>query len=55
MSEPQLNMSDSFSKGKFPKTFLMNVAKSHVSCIGNNRRLIVGKEVKTLIELSQIS
>ena len=35
-----------------------DVAKSHVACIGNNkvggRRLIVGKEVKTLIQLSEI-
>ena len=55
-----------FLKGKFPAapkwgvliSDVRDVAKSHVACIGNNkvggRRLIVGKEVKTLIQLSQI-
>ena len=55
-----------FLKGKFPAapkwgvliSDVKDVAKAHVACIGNNnvggRRLIVGKEVKTLIELSQI-
>ena len=55
-----------FLKGKFPAapkwgvliSDVRDVAKSHVACLGNNkvggRRLIVGKEVKTLIELSQI-
>ena len=55
-----------FLKGKFPAapkwgvliSDVQDVAKAHVACIGNNkvggRRLIVGKEVKTLIELSQI-
>ena len=37
---------------------MKDVAKAHVNCIGNNkvagRRLIIGKEVKTLIELSNI-
>ena len=55
-----------FLKGKFPAapkwgvliSDVKDVAKSHVACIGNQkvggRRLIVGKEVKKLIELSQI-
>ena len=55
-----------FLKGKFPAapkwgvliSDVKDVAKAHVACIGNDnvggRRLIVGKEVKTLIELSQI-
>jgi dihydroflavonol-4-reductase len=55
-----------FLKGKFPAapkwgvliSDVKDVAKSHVACIGNRkvggRRLIVGKEVKKLIELSQI-
>jgi len=55
-----------FMKGKFPAapkwgiliSDVKDVAKAHVACIGNNkvggRRLIVGKEVKKLIELSQI-
>ena len=55
-----------FLKGKFPAapkwgvliSDVRDVAKSHVACIGNDkvvgRRLIVGKEVKTLIQLSQI-
>ena len=55
-----------FLKGKFPAapkwgvliSDVRDVAKSHIACLGNNkvggRRLIVGKEVKTLIELSQI-
>ena len=55
-----------FLKGKFPAapkwgvliSDVKDVAKAHVACIDNNnvggRRLIVGKEVKTLIELSQI-
>ena len=55
-----------FLKGKFPAapkwgvliSDVKDIAKAHVACIGNNnvggRRLIVGKEVKTLIELSQI-
>ena len=55
-----------FLKGKFPAapkwgvliSDVLDVAKSHVACIGNDkvggRRLIVGKEVKTLIQLSQI-
>ena len=55
-----------FLKGKFPAapkwgvliSDVRDVAKSHVACIGNKkvggRRLIVGKEVKKLIELSQI-
>ena len=53
-------------KGKFPGapkfavliSDVKDIAKAHVSCIGNNkvggRRLIVGKEVKKLVELSQI-
>ena len=55
-----------FMKGKFPAapkwgiliSDVKDVAKAHVACIGNSkvggRRLIVGKEVKKLIELSQI-
>jgi len=55
-----------FLKGKFPAapkfgvliSDVKDVAKSHVACIGNEkvggRRLIVGKEVKKLIELSQL-
>ncbi len=55
-----------FLKGKFPAAPKFAVlisdvkddAKSHVACLGNEkvkgRRLIVGKEVKRLIELSQI-
>ena len=55
-----------FMKGKFPGapkfavliSDVKDVAKSHVACIGNNkvggRRLIVGKEVKKLVELSQL-
>jgi|TARA_B100002052_G_scaffold292026_1_gene312939 dihydroflavonol-4-reductase len=55
-----------FLKGKFPAapkfavliSDVKDVAKSHVACIGNKkvggRRLIVGKEVKKLVELSQI-
>ena len=55
-----------FLKGKFPAapkwgvliSDVKDIAKAHVACIGNakvgGRRLIVGKEVKKLIELSQI-
>ena len=55
-----------FLKGKFPAapkwgvliSDVKDVAKSHVACIGNRkvggRRLIVGKEIKKLIELSKI-
>ena len=55
-----------FMKGKFPgapkfAVFISDVkdiAKAHVACIGNNkvggRRLIVGKDVKRLVELSQL-
>ena len=55
-----------FLKGKFPGapkfavliSDVKDVAKAHVACIGNNkvggRRLIVGKEVKKLVELSQL-
>jgi dihydroflavonol-4-reductase len=55
-----------FMKGKFPAapkwgiliSDVKDVARAHVACIGNTkvggRRLIVGKEVKKLIELSQI-
>jgi nucleoside-diphosphate-sugar epimerase len=55
-----------FLKGKFPAapkfavliSDVMDVAKSHVACIDNKnvggRRLIVGKDVKKLVELSQI-
>jgi hypothetical protein len=52
--------------GKFPGapkfavliSDVKDIAKAHVACIGNKkvggRRLIVGKEVKRLIELSQL-
>ena len=55
-----------FMKGKFPATpkwgilisDVKDVSRAHIACIGNTkvggRRLIVGKEVKKLIELSQI-
>ncbi len=55
-----------FMAGKFPGapkfavliSDVKDVAKAHVACIGNNkvggRRLIVGKEVKKLVELSQL-
>ena len=55
-----------FMKGKFPGapkfavliSDVKDIAKAHVACIGNNkvggRRLIVGKDVKRLVELSQI-
>ncbi len=55
-----------FMAGKFPGapkfailvSDVKDIAKAHVACIGNNkiggRRLIVGKEVKKLVELSQI-
>ena len=55
-----------FLKGKFPAapkwgiliSDVKDVAKAHIACIGNTkvggRRLIVGKEIKKLIELSQI-
>ena len=55
-----------FMKGKFPWapkfavliSDVKDIAKAHVACIGNNkvggRRLIVGKEVKKLVELSQL-
>ena len=55
-----------FMAGKFPGapkfavliSDVRDVAKAHVSCIGNTkvggRRLIVGKEVKKLVELSQL-
>ena len=55
-----------FLKGKFPATpkwgilisDIKDVAKSHVACLGNSkvggRRLIIGKEVKTLLETSKI-
>ena len=55
-----------FMKGKFPGapkfavliSDVKDIAKAHVACIGNNkvggRRLIVGKEVKRLVELSQL-
>ena len=55
-----------FLKGKFPAapkwgvliSHANDVAKSHVACLGNTnvagRRLIVGKEVKTLLELSNM-
>ena len=55
-----------FMKGKFPGTpkfavlisDVKDIAKAHVACIGNNkvggRRLIVGKDVKRLVELSQL-
>ena len=52
--------------GKFPGapkfavliSDVKDIAKAHVACIGNDkvggRRLIVGKEVKKLVELSQL-
>ena len=55
-----------FLKGKFPGapkfavliSDVKDIAKAHVACIGNNkvggRRLIVGKEVKKLVDLSQL-
>ncbi len=55
-----------FLKGKFPGapkfavliSDVKDIAKAHVACIGNSkvggRRLIVGKEVKKLVELSQL-
>ena len=55
-----------FMKGKFPGapkfavliSDVKDIAKAHVACIGNNkvggRRLIVGKEVKKLVELSRL-
>ena len=55
-----------FMKGKFPGapkfavliSDVKDIAKAHVACIGNNkvggRRLIIGKEVKRLVELSQL-
>ena len=55
-----------FMAGKFPAapkfavliSDVKDIAKAHVACIGNNkvggRRLIVGKEVKKLVELSQL-
>ncbi len=55
-----------FLKGKFPGapkfavliSDVKDIAKAHVACIDNNkvggRRLIVGKEVKKLVELSQL-
>ena len=55
-----------FMKGKFPGApkfavlicDVKDIAKAHVACIGNNkvggRRLIVGKDVKRLVELSQL-
>ena len=55
-----------FMAGKFPGapkfavliSDVKDIAKAHVACIGNNkvggRRLIVGKEVKKLVELSQL-
>ena len=55
-----------FLKGKFPATpkwgvlisHVEDVAKSHIVCMGRKgvggRRIIVGKDVKTLIELSNI-
>ena len=55
-----------FMKGKFPGapkfavliSDVKDIAKAHVACIGNSkaggRRLIVGKEVKKLVELSQL-
>ena len=55
-----------FMSGKFPGapkfavliSDVKDVAKAHVACIGNKkvcgRRLIVGKEVKKLVELSQL-
>ena len=55
-----------FMAGKFPGapkfavliSDVKDIAKAHVACIGNNkvggRRLIVGKEIKKLVELSQL-
>ena len=55
-----------FMAGKFPGapkfavliSDVKDIAKAHVACIGNDkvggRRLIVGKEVKKLVELSQL-
>ena len=55
-----------FMAGKFPGapkfavliSDVKDIAKAHVACIGNEnvggRRLIVGKEVKKLVELSQL-
>ena len=55
-----------FMAGKFPGapkfavliSDVKDIAKAHVACIGNNkvggRRLIVGNEVKKLVELSQL-
>ena len=55
-----------FMSGKFPGapkfavliSDVRDIAKAHVACIGNTkvggRRLIVGKEVKKLVELSQL-
>ena len=55
-----------FMSGKFPGapkfavliSDVKDIAKAHVACIGNKkvggRRLIVGKEVKKLVELSQL-
>ena len=55
-----------FMAGKFPGapkfavliSDVKDIAKAHVACIGNKkvggRRLIVGKEVKRLVELSQL-
>ena len=55
-----------FMAGKFPGapkfavliSDVRDIAKAHVACIGNTkvggRRLIVGKEVKKLVELSQL-
>ena len=55
-----------FMKGKFPGapkfavliSDVKDIAKAHVACIRNNkvggRRLIVGKDVKRLVELSQL-
>ena len=55
-----------FMKGKIPGapkfavliSDVKDIAKAHVACIGNNkvggRRLIVGKDVKRLVELSQL-
>ena len=55
-----------FMKGKFPGapkfavliSDVKDIAKAHVACIGNKkvggRRLIVGKDVKRLVELSQL-
>jgi len=61
-----IEMATQFLKGKFPATpkwgvlisDVKDVAKSHIACLGNNkvggRRLIVGKEVKTLLEMSKM-